>query len=149
MYNREHDVELPLPPAKVKLSEFPMQSGNNRSGSHDEDDDANNITASSSSSNRKKSIVKKSTTNNTPSSSSSSMKPNDDGDEEGKDLDGMQIIMKLMSSAWAKQKKRCDAEIQLRLKQKNTHLATAAETFAAYKALLIRTLIQSKKAQVR
>lgn len=113
---RQHEVQLPVPPPRVKLADIPMTST-----FKDEE---------SESSSTDESTTAVGHGGDSDSSTPASLPP----------LDSMTIIAKLLKELWSLQKKRCDVEIKARLTQKNRHLVNASYSFTKYKGLLISTL---------
>ena len=52
----------------------------------------------------------------------------------------MTYVLKLLEELWDGLKKRCDAEVKVRLRQKNQHIVSISESYAKYKHILIATL---------
>ena len=52
----------------------------------------------------------------------------------------MTYVLKLLEELWDNLKKRCDAEIKVRIRQKNQHIVSISESYVKYKHILIATL---------
>lgn len=132
LLHREHDVALPDPPAKAKLSEFAASVSDKSKLFPIHSPEIEKYV-------NPHAVANMEATPETLASSSATITEQDSG---------MAIIIKLLSDAWEMQKKKSEVEIRNRLRQKNERLADAALKFTAYKNILFRTLVESKKAQV-